>query len=50
MQCFLSKEYRLAQRAAWSVSWSAKKNPELIKAYMKELVAQLLRKDVHDAG
>jgi hypothetical protein len=49
MQCFLSNEYRLAQRAAWSVSWSAKKNPELINPYIKDLVAQLSRSDVHDA-
>ncbi len=49
MQCFLSNEYRLAQRAAWSVSWSGKKNPELINPYIKDLVAQLSRSDVHDA-
>ena len=49
MQCFLSNEYRLAQRAAWSVSWAAKKNPELIQPYLKDLVEQLPRKDVHDA-
>ena len=49
MQCFLSNEYRLAQRAAWSVSWAAKQNPQLIKPYIKDLVAQLSRKDVHDA-
>ena len=49
MQCFLSNEYRLAQRAAWSVSWAAQKNPNLVKPYIKDLVAQLPRKDVHDA-
>ncbi len=49
MQCFLSNEYRLAQRAAWSVSWSAKNNPALIKPYIKDIVAQLSRNDVHDA-
>lgn len=49
MQCFLANEYRLAQRAAWSVSWVAKKNPLLIAPYIKDLVAQLSRKDVHDA-
>ena len=49
MQCFLSNEYRLAQRAAWSVSWAAKKKQELILPYIKDLVAQLPRKDVHDA-
>jgi hypothetical protein len=49
MQCFLSNEYRLAQRAAWSVSWAAKKNPLLINRYIRDLVAQLSRKDVHNA-
>jgi hypothetical protein len=49
MNCFLSNEYRLAQRAAWSVSWAAKKNPKLIQPYIKALVDQLPRKDVHDA-
>lgn len=49
MQCFLSNEYRLAQRAAWSVSWAAQKKPELIQPYIKDLIVQLPRKDVHDA-
>ena len=49
MQCFLSNEYRLAQRAAWSVSWTAQKHPHLIQPYIKDLVEQLQRKDVHDA-
>ena len=49
MQCFLSNEYRLAQRAAWSVSWAVQKKPKLIQPYIKDLVAQLPRKDVHNA-
>lgn len=49
MQCFLSNEYRIAQRAAWSVSWAAQKNSELIQPYIKNLVEQLQSKDVHDA-
>ena len=49
MECFLTNEYRLAQRAAWSVSWAAQQNPELIKPYIKNLVEQLQRNDVHDA-
>jgi len=49
MQCFLSNDYRLAQRAAWSVSWVAKKSPELIQPYIKDLLDQLPRKDVHNA-
>jgi len=49
IKCFLANEYRLAQRAAWSVSWAARKKPELIKPYIKDIVAQLTRTDVHDA-
>ena len=49
MRCFLSNEYKLAQRAAWSVSRAAQKYPELIKPYIKDLVAQLPKKDVHNA-
>lgn len=49
MLCFSDKEYRVAQRAAWSVSWAAGKKPEMIIPYIKELVAQLQRKDVHNA-
>ncbi len=49
MQCFFSNEYRLAQRAAWSVSWAAQKKPALIQPYIEKLIKQLPRKDVHDA-
>ncbi len=49
MQCFLSNEYRLAQRAAWSVSRAARQQPEMIAPYIKDLVAQLHRNDVHNA-
>ena len=47
--CFLSNEYRLAQRAAWSVSWAARSKPALIMPYIKDIVAQLQRTDVHNA-
>ena len=49
MHCFLLNEYRTPQRAAWSVSWAAIKKPEMINPYIKDLVAQLSRKDVHPA-
>jgi hypothetical protein len=49
MQCFLSNDYRLAQRAAWSVSWAARKKPALVKPHIQSLVAQLDRTDVHNA-
>jgi len=37
MHCFLSNEYRLAQRAAWTVSEAAQNDPQLIKPYIKDL-------------
>jgi len=49
MQCFLDKQYRVAQRAAWSVSIAAQKKPEIIQPYISTLVAQLQNKEVHDA-
>lgn len=49
IKCFLANEYRLAQRAAWSVSWASRKKPELIKPFIKDFVAQLSKTDVHDA-
>lgn len=49
MQCFLSNEYRLQQRAAWCVGIAVQKNNKLIQPYIHILVQQLNRKDVHDA-
>jgi len=49
MDCFLSNDYRIGQRAAWSVSWAARARPDLMKPYIKNLVAQLGRTDVHNA-
>jgi len=49
MQCFMSNEYRLAQRAAWSVCWAAKQRPDMVAPYIGDLVTVLQRKDVHAA-
>lgn len=49
IDCFLSKDIRVAQRAAWSVSWAAQKKPEIVQPYIGILVDQLKRKDVHNA-
>ncbi|MEO7530323.1 MAG: hypothetical protein ABIS69_02895 [Sediminibacterium sp.] len=49
MHCFMADDYQLAQRAAWSVSWAARKKPEMIRPYLKDLVAQMKRTDVHNA-
>jgi hypothetical protein len=49
INCFLSDDPRLAQRAAWSVSWAARKKPDMIQPYIGLLVNQLERTDVHNA-
>lgn len=49
LDCFLSKDNRVAQRAAWSVNWAAQKKPEMIQPYIGTLVDQLKKTDVHDA-
>ncbi len=49
IDCFLSKDIRVEQRAAWSVSWAAQKKPEIVQPYIGILVDQLKRKDVHNA-
>lgn len=49
MQCFVEDDYRIAQRAAWSVAWAAKKKPAMIAPYVAELVKQMQRSDVHNA-
>lgn len=49
MNCFVDTEYRVAQRAAWSVNDAVAKQPRLIQPYIKEMVAQLQRSDVHTA-
>ena len=49
MDCFVSSDYVLAKRAAWSVRWAAEKRPDLIQPNIGLLVGQLRRTDVHDA-
>lgn len=49
MRCFKAPEYRLAQRAAWSVGLAARQAPKLIAPYMKNLVDVLTQQGVHPA-
>ncbi len=49
MHCFMSNEYRLAQRAAWSVSWAARKKSQMMVPHIKDLVAVLNKPGVHNA-
>ena len=49
MSVFFEGEYRLTQRAAWPMNYVAIRQPQLIRPYLKRLVNQLERKDVHNA-
>jgi hypothetical protein len=48
-ECLSSGENRIAQMASWSLSWVARKNPELIQPYSEIIVSQVLKPDAHDA-
>lgn len=49
IDCFTSGDTRLTQRAAWSLSWVAQKNPEAIQPYINIIVSQISRPEAHDA-
>ncbi len=49
MACFFAEDYRLSQRAAWSVSWAARQKPAMILPHIKGLVSALANKNGHAA-
>jgi hypothetical protein len=49
MELFLKGEYRIAQRAAWSMSYCVGNHPELINPYFKQILPLLQKPGVHDA-
>jgi len=49
MNCFFKGEYRLAQRAAWPVSYCVEAHPDLIKPYYKQLIEKLSDPTVPEA-
>lgn len=49
MNCYTDEDYRLSQRAAWSVSWAAKNKPVMIEPYIGVLVKRLQEPGVHPA-
>jgi hypothetical protein len=49
MHLFLKGEYRVAQRAAWPMSYCVGNHPELIGPYFKQIVPLLKKPGVHDA-
>ena len=46
---FLNDEYRVTQRAAWPLSYSAIAHPELMKNNFEKLIKNLYRPNLHDA-
>ncbi len=49
MQIFFAGEYRLTQRAAWTMNYCAVHHPSLIQPYLPKLLKLLQRDDQHDA-
>ncbi len=49
VKIFLQDEYRVVQRAAWALSISVIRHPELIKKHLKKIVLNLKKKDLHNA-
>lgn len=48
MEAFFSNEYRLTQRAAWSVNFVYEQAPEMLNPYLKKMIKNL-KQPVHDA-
>jgi len=46
---FLNDEYRVVQRAGWSMSYCVEKYPELIKKHFAKLLKNLNKEGIHDA-
>lgn len=49
MRLFFTADNRIAQRAAWPMSFCVRDHPELIAPYYKQLLDNLDRKDIHAA-
>ncbi|MEQ8362894.1 MAG: hypothetical protein RH948_08500 [Cyclobacteriaceae bacterium] len=49
VDAFLNSEYRVTQRAAWPLSYSVKKHPELIKPHLRKIINNLKKPKIHDA-
>jgi hypothetical protein len=49
MNLMLTNEYRIAQRAAWSVSSCIEKDGTLVEPWLAKMIANLHSKDLHDA-
>ena len=46
---FLHGEYRLAQRAAWPLSYCVAAHPHLVKKHLKKIIHNLKKPGIHNA-
>jgi len=49
IELFFKGDYRIAQRAAWPLSYCVRNHPELITPWYRRLLDNLERKDIHAA-
>ena len=49
MTIFFNGEYRVAQRAAWPMSYCLRTHPELVRPHLNKMIALLEKDDVHPA-
>lgn len=49
MDCFLSNEMRISQRASWAIGWIGEQKPELFAPYHLHLLAALRQEQPHKA-
>jgi hypothetical protein len=49
MKLFFAGEYRVTQRAAWPMSYCVRAHPELIRPFIKPLLDNLEKANLHDA-
>ncbi len=49
IRLFLKGEDLVRQRMGWTLSYAAEEHPGLVKPYLKKLLENLKRKDLHDA-
>jgi hypothetical protein len=49
MDLFFNGEYRVAQRAAWPMSYCVRNHPQLITPYFSPLINNLRKKGLHNA-
>ncbi|HEY6161803.1 MAG TPA: hypothetical protein VI112_11280 [Bacteroidia bacterium] len=49
MEAFFSNEYRVTQRAAWVLTWTAKNDLQLFKPWIGKMIRNLRAEGIHDS-